>query len=228
MLSLFLLFFLYQDFFVFVILWYTVFANWYTTGGFCNHAAVQDTKYAVNFAACKASLWSCLSFSHSPSHSGGWFWFITLTVSYNSLVLQKIFQNIHNVSLSFWHMFTFTVFTSSLQIGVMFQTMFVYLSKFFYWSFCRFFFLVNYIAPMNSLSLFFSKSVFSSHFAIKDADPCPPIVNSRIRIQRDSNGSLIILILDGNSGIGAHVMSKFWYLICLRHLIISNQATNLF
>ena len=37
----------------------------------------------------------------------------------------------------------------------------------------------------------------------------------------------MVLILDGNSEIGAHVWSNLCYLICLRHLIRSKTVTNL-
>ena len=37
----------------------------------------------------------------------------------------------------------------------------------------------------------------------------------------------MVLILDGNSEIGAHVRSELYYLICLGHLIRSRAVTNL-
>ena len=39
-------------------------------------------------------------------------------------------------------------------------------------------------------------------------------------------GQIMVLIVDGNSELGAHVGNNLWYLICLRHLIISRAVTN--
>ena len=39
-------------------------------------------------------------------------------------------------------------------------------------------------------------------------------------------GPRMLLILDGNSEISAHVRSNFWYLISLRHLIRSSEVKN--
>ena len=40
--------------------------------------------------------------------------------------------------------------------------------------------------------------------------------------------SNMVLMLDGNSKIGAPVRSNFCYLICLRHLLRSREVTNPF
>ena len=39
-------------------------------------------------------------------------------------------------------------------------------------------------------------------------------------------GELMVLDLDGNSEMGAHVGSNFSYFICFRHLINSRSVTN--
>ena len=45
---------------------------------------------------------------------------------------------------------------------------------------------------------------------------------------KDKNGVLAtVLLLYGNSGIGAHMQSNLGYTICLRHLFRSSTETNL-
>ena len=58
---------------------------------------------------------------------------------------------------------------------------------------------------------------------------------SRVNILNDTNmlvkGEMrshvvMVLMLDGSSGISAHVWNNIFYLICLRHLIRSRAVTN--